>query len=43
MEKPDYVRPQMEVIEFENVDVIATSNAPSGTFASYDPYEGSGY
>lgn len=39
MEKPDYVRTQMEVIEFENVDVIATS----GAFASYDPYEGKGY
>ena len=40
MEKLDYVRTEMEIIEFNLADVIATSAEPP---APADPYEGGGY
>ena len=41
MEKTEYIKPEMEIYEFETEDVIATSSniAP----APADNYEGGGY
>ena len=40
MEKSEYIRTQLEVFEFQNADVIATSAPPAPT---PDAYEGGGY